>query len=65
MGIIEEEDSMDFSSSVKSQIPNNGYMNKDALSSYLQSLRTSKNPSLQIPGASYGNTPTTASNNLI
>jgi hypothetical protein len=46
MGIIEEEDSMDFSSSVKSQIPANGYMNKDALSSYLQSLRTSKNPSL-------------------
>jgi hypothetical protein len=35
MGIIEEEDSMDFSSSVKSQIPATGYMNKDALSSYL------------------------------
>ena len=35
MAIIEEEDSMDFSSSVKSQVPNVGYMNKDALSSYL------------------------------
>lgn len=43
MGIIEEEDSMDFSSSVRSQIPSS--IHREALSSYHHSQRTSKAPS--------------------
>ena len=47
MGIIEEEDSMDFSSSVRSQIPNS--IHREAFSSYQysqqHSQRTSKAPS--------------------
>jgi len=47
MGIIEEEDSLDFSSSVRSQIPGSG-LTRDALSSYHHSQRTSKHPSMQV-----------------
>ena len=43
MGIIEEEDSFDQSSSIRSQIPSS--IHRDGFSSYHQSQRTSKPPS--------------------